>query len=48
MSANRWLATGNFFTTYKEEQRIFLTHMDRTVLAAFLALLSQSDGWEVE
>jgi branched-chain amino acid transport system permease protein len=39
MAANRWLATGNFFTTYKEEQRIFLTHLDRTVFVAFIALL---------
>ena len=39
MSANRWLATGNFFTTYKEEQRIFLTHLDRTVMVLFIASL---------
>jgi branched-chain amino acid transport system permease protein len=39
MSANRWLATGNFFATYKEEQRIFLTHLDRTVFALFIAVL---------
>lgn len=39
MATNRWLATGNFFTTYKEEQRIFLTHLDRAVFACFIALL---------
>ncbi len=39
MSANRWLATGNFFTSYREEQRIFFTHFDRLVLALLLAAL---------
>jgi len=39
MSENRWLATGNFFTSYKAEQRIFLTHVDRLVFIAFLVLL---------
>jgi len=39
MSANRWLATGNYFTTYKEEQRIFLTHIDRIIFSFFLACL---------
>ncbi len=39
MSSNRWLATGNYFTTYKEEQRIFLTHLDRSVMCIFLFLL---------
>jgi branched-chain amino acid transport system permease protein len=39
MSANRWLATGNYFTTYKEEQRIFLTHIDRLVFTFFIACL---------
>jgi len=39
MSQNRWLATGNFFTSYKEEQRIFLTHLDRLVFILFLVLL---------
>ena len=39
MAANRWLATGNFFTSYKEEQRIFLTHLDRTVFVLFIAVL---------
>lgn len=39
MSSNRWLATGNYFTTYREEQRIFTTHLDRTVMVVFLLLL---------
>jgi branched-chain amino acid transport system permease protein len=39
MSENRWLATGNFFTSYKAEQRIFLTNIDRLVFICFLALL---------
>ena len=39
MSENRWLATGNFFTSYKTEQRIFLTHADRLVFVCFLVLL---------
>ena len=39
MSENRWLATGNFFTSYKAEQRIFLTHVDRLVFVCFLILL---------
>jgi len=39
MSENRWLATGNFFTSYRAEQRIFLTHVDRLLFACFLALL---------
>ena len=39
MSQNRWLATGNFFTTYQEEQRIFLTHSDRLVFICFLVVL---------
>ena len=32
MSSNRWLATGNYFTSYREEQRIFLTSLDRTAM----------------
>jgi len=32
MSSNRWLATGNYFTTYREEQRIFFTSLDRTAM----------------
>ena len=39
MSENRWLATGNFFTSYKAEQRIFLTNVDKLVFACFLVLL---------
>jgi branched-chain amino acid transport system permease protein len=39
LAQNRWLATGNFFTSYREEQRIFLTHLDRSVFTAFLILL---------
>jgi branched-chain amino acid transport system permease protein len=39
MAENRWLATGNFFTTYKAEQRIFLTHVDRLLFICFLVLL---------
>ncbi len=39
MSANRWLATGNFFTTYKQEQRTFFTSLDRSIFAIFLILL---------
>jgi len=37
MAVNRWLATGNFFTSYREEQRIFRTHLDRSVHVVFLA-----------
>ncbi|RJQ65639.1 MAG: branched-chain amino acid ABC transporter permease [Desulfobacteraceae bacterium] len=39
MSANRWLATGNFFSSYQEEQRIFSTHFDRAVFCVFLVVL---------
>ena len=39
MSENRWLATGNFFTSYRDEQRIFLTHIDRLVFIGFLVML---------
>lgn len=39
MSANRWLATGNFFTSYQNEQRIFFTHLDRVLCTLFLAVL---------
>lgn len=39
MATNRWLATGNYFTSYREEQRIFLTHLDRTIFSVFLFLL---------
>jgi len=39
MSENRWLATGNFFTSYKAEQRIFLTNVDRLIFTCFLVML---------
>jgi branched-chain amino acid transport system permease protein len=39
MSANRWLATGNFFSSYRNEQRIFFTHLDRVFCALFLVVL---------
>lgn len=42
MSSNRWLATGNYYTSYREEQRIFFTHLDRSCLVAFLVVLF---GW---
>ena len=39
MSENRWLATGNFFTSYRAEQRIFLTNVDKLIFVCFLVLL---------
>jgi branched-chain amino acid transport system permease protein len=39
MSENRWLATGNFFTTYRAEQRIFFTRLDRLIFICFLIAL---------
>lgn len=39
MAQNRWVATGNFFTSYREEQRIFLTNMDRLIFICFLVLV---------
>ena len=39
MSSNRWLATGNYFSSYQEEQRIFFTHLDRMVMCVFLLCL---------
>lgn len=39
MGANRWLATGNYFTSYREEQRIFFTKLDRTTMFFLIALL---------
>ncbi len=36
MSSNRWLATGNYFTSYREEQRIFLTSLDRSAMTLLL------------
>ncbi len=38
MATNRWLATGNYFTSYKDEQRIYFTHLDRTIFSLFLSL----------
>ena len=38
MATNRWLATGNYFTSYKDEQRIYFTHLDRTIFTLFLML----------
>jgi branched-chain amino acid transport system permease protein len=42
MSVNKWLATGNFFTTYKQEQRTFLTNLDQSIFTLFLVILF---GW---
>ncbi len=42
MSQNQWLATGNFFTSYKEEQKTFSTHLDRSVFTFFMVLIF---GW---
>ncbi len=39
MSSNRWLATGNYFTSYKEEQRIFFTSLDKTAMSLFILAL---------
>lgn len=39
MAANRWLATGNYFTSYKEEQRIFFTSLDRSAMVLLLLAL---------
>lgn len=39
MSSNRWLATGNYFTSYRQEQRIFFTSLDRSSLILLLLLL---------
>jgi len=39
MSTNRWLATGNYFTSYKEEQRIFVTHWDRILFILLLVVM---------
>ncbi|MBU2647842.1 branched-chain amino acid ABC transporter permease [bacterium] len=36
MSANRWLTTGNYFTSYRQEQRIFSTHLDRMIFFVFI------------
>jgi branched-chain amino acid transport system permease protein len=42
MSANRWLATGNYFTSYQQEQRIFLTQIDRL---CFILLITALFAW---
>jgi len=39
MSANSWLATGNFNTTYKQEQKTFFTSLDRSIFTLFLVIL---------
>jgi len=39
MATNRWLATGNYFTSYRDEQRIYFTHLDRTIFTLFLMVL---------
>lgn len=39
MSSNQWLATGNYFTTYKQEQKTFSTHLDRSIFSFFLLIL---------
>jgi len=39
MSSNRWLATGNYFTSYRQEQRIFFTSLDRSALIFLLLVL---------
>ena len=39
MAQNRWLATGNFFTSHRQEQRIFFTHLDRLIFICFLVLM---------
>jgi len=39
MSANSWLATGNFNTDYKQEQKTFFTSLDRSFFTLFLIAL---------
>jgi branched-chain amino acid transport system permease protein len=39
MASNQWLATGNYYTSYKQEQKTFSTHLDRSVFTLFLVLL---------
>ncbi|MBU1567260.1 MAG: branched-chain amino acid ABC transporter permease [Proteobacteria bacterium] len=39
MSSNRWFATGNYFTSYKEEQRIFFTSLDRSAMVLLILAL---------
>lgn len=39
MSANTWLATGNFNTSYKQEQKTFISSLDRSIFVLFLIIL---------
>lgn len=39
MARNRWLATGNYATTYQEEQRTFITNLDQSIFSLFLLAL---------
>ncbi len=39
MSENRWLSTGNFFTSYQSEQKIYDTYLDKTISIIFISLL---------
>ena len=39
MSSNRWLATGNYFTSYQDEQRLFATNLDKSAMCIFIATL---------
>jgi len=39
MSVNTWLATGNFNTTYRQEQKTFTTSLDRSIFTLFLLIL---------
>jgi len=39
MSANSWLATGNFHTGYKQEQKTFASSLDRSIFILFLLIL---------
>ncbi len=39
MAANRWLITGNFYTSYQDEQRIFKTHLDRLFFIGFTIMV---------
>lgn len=39
MSVNTWLATGNFNTTYRQEQKTFTTSLDRSIFTFFLLIL---------
>ena len=39
MARNRWLTTGNYFTTYREEQKNFTTYLDQLLFSLFLLSL---------